>query len=440
VNVAKGVTVIVLAVVPAFGQYAGPAILSRGEVPSAMMTPQLSFRPYLELTGVYDTGLAGVAVVNAAGDLANQAAAGVELTFGISGVHSWKHTRLSLDYRGSYRHYTQQTYYDGTDQSLMLGIDHQFTRHVSLSLRETAGEFAQDFGLLGLPQTAGYDPSQSVLPITDFYDNRTIYFSTQADLVIQKTARLSFDFGGDGYLIRRRSSALYGMTGAAARGDVQYRLTRRTTIGGTYTYTHYDFTGILGGSDIHMAALTYATSLTRWWEISGYAGFARVENRFEELVPLAPPLQALLGVAAVPAVTYSVSYIPDISLRLSRTFSRGVAYVSGARTVMPGNGLFLTSTMTSVEGGYTFTGLRRWSFGASAGYTWAQSLGNLVGRYNTGYGGFTISRQISRSLHALATFRTTQYSSPDFSRYNRPVYDARIGFGWTPGDVPLRVW
>ena len=426
--------------VPAFGQYAGPAILSRGEMPSAMMTPQLSFRPYLELTGVYDTGLTGVAVVNAAGDLANQSAAGVEATFGINGVHSWKHTRLSLDYRGSFRHYTQKTFYDGTDQSLMLGIDHQITRHVSLALRETAGEFAQDFGLLGLPQAAGYDPNQSVLPVTDFFDNRTIYVSTQADLMIQKTARLSFDFGGDGYLVRRRSSALYGMTGASARGDLQYRLTRRSTIGATYTYTHYDFTGVLGGSDIHMAALTYATSLTRWWEISGYAGFARIENRFEELVPLSPPLQALLGYTSVPAVAYNVAYIPDISLRLSRTFSSGVAYVSGQRAVIPGNGLFLTSTMTSVDTGYNFTGLRRWSFGVNAGYSRANSLGNLVGRYNTGNGGFTVSRQIARTIHALATFRMTRYSSPTFSKYNRPVYDARVGFGWTPGDVPLRVW
>lgn len=438
-NVAKGLTVIALAV-PAFGQYAGPAILSRGEMPSAMVTPQLSFRPYLELTGVYDTGLSGVAVVNAAGDLANQASKGVELTFGVSGVHSWKHTRLSLDYRGAYRHYTQTTFFDGTDQSLMLGIDHQFTRHITLALRQTAGEFAQDFGLMGLPQTAGFDPSQSIVPITDFYDNRTIYFSTQADLVIQKTARLSFDFGGDGYLIRRRSSALYGMTGASARGDVQYRLTRKTTIGGTYTYSHYDFTGVLGGSDIHMAALTYATSLTRWWEISGYAGIGRIENRFEELVPLAPPLQALLGVTAVPTVSYSVSYTPDINVRLSRTFPTGVAYLSGERTVMPGNGLFLTSTITTAGAGYTFTGLRRWSFGMSGGYSWAKSLGNLVGRYNTGYGGFTVSRQISRLVHALASFRMMQYASPDFSKYNRPVYDARIGLGFTPGDVPLRVW
>jgi hypothetical protein len=405
-----------------------------------MASPQISFRPYLEITGTYDTGLSGVAVVNAAGDLANQAAEGMEATAGISGYHSWKHTRIGLDYRGSYRHYNQTTYYDGTDQSLMLSIAHQITKHVSLTLQETAGIFSRNFGLLGLPQTAGYDPNQTVVPTTDFYDNRTFFLSTSAALTIQKTARLSFNFSGSGYLVRRRSSALYGMTGAMARGDLQYRVTRRSTIGAMYDYTHYDYTGILGGSDMHSVSLTYATSLTRWWEISGYGGFSRVENRFEQLVPLAPQLQALLGYAFVPAIAYNVAYIPNVNVRLSRTFHNGVAYMSAGRQVIPGNGLFLTSASTGGSAGYNFTGLRRWSFGADFGYSRAQSLGNVVGKYNTFTGGLTVSRQIARTVHALAGFSVRKYSSPDFSRYNRPVYDARIGFGWTPGDVPLRVW
>jgi hypothetical protein len=435
----KGLAAIALAV-PAFGQYAGPAILSRGEAPSAMASPQISFRPYLELTGVYDTGLSGVAVVNAAGDLANQTGEGVEATAGISGVHSWRHTRIGLDYRGSYRHYSQKTYYDGSDQSLMLSITHQLSRHIALSLDETAGIFSRNFGLLGLPQTAGYDPNLTYIPTTDFYDNRTFYLSTQAGMTIQKTARLSFSFSGAGYLVRRRSSALYGMTGALARGDVQYRVTRRTTVGAMYDFAHYDYTGILGGSDVHSAAITYATSLTRWWEVSAYAGFSRVENRFEQLVPLAPQLQALLGYVFVPAVAYNVAFVPDVQLRVSRTFHNGVAFLSAGRQVIPGNGLFLTSTSTGGAAGYNFTGLRKWSFGSTVDYSRMQSLGNVVGRYNNTSVGFTASRQIARTMHALASFSMRRYSSPDFSQYNRPIYDARIGFGWTPGDVPLRVW
>ena len=438
-KLAKALAAITLAV-PAFGQYAGPAILSRGEAPAAMATPQISFRPFLELTGIYDSGLTGVSVVNAQGDLANTAAEGVELAGGVSGTHSWRHTRLGLNYRGSLREFNKATSFDSVNQSLMLSVIHQFTRHVALNLRETAGEFSYGTGLQGLPQTAGYDPNATIVPTTDFYDNRTVYFTTQADLVIQKTARLSFDFGGDGYLVRRRSSDLYGVTGAAARADVQYRLTRRTTVGGLYTYTHYDFIGILGGSDIHMAALSYAAALSRWWEISGYAGFARVENKFIETVPLAPAIQALLGVTSGTQLTYGVSYVPNAQIRLSRTFHHGVGFVLGQRIITPGNGLFLTSSMTGAKAGYNFTGLRLWSFGATVGYMKGQSLGNVVGRYNTASGGFTATRKITRMFHALASFNRYQYSSPDFSGYNRPFNDVRIGLGFTPGDVPLRIW
>jgi hypothetical protein len=425
---------------PAFGQYAGPAILSRGEAPAAMATQQISFRPYLEVTGVYDTGLAGVSVVNAQGDLGSISAEGIEVTGGISGFHSWKHTRFGLDYRGSLRNYNRATYFDQTDQFLALSLVHQFSRRAVLSLKETAGMFSRNFGLIGLPQTAGYDPNSNIIPTTDFYDNRTIYFSTRGDLTFQKTARLSFNIGGEGFQVRRRSSALYGLTGATARADVQYRITRRSTFGGQYSYSHYDYTGILGGTDVHSGNITYATAPSRWWEVSGFAGFSRVENLFVRVGPVSSDVQALLGSALGREIAYNVVYIPNIRIRISRTFQAGVAYASGGREVMPGNGLFLTSTSTRSSGGYTFTGLRRWSFGVNASYTRAQSLGNVVGIYSTTSGGFTVSRHLGRIVHALAVVNARNYSSPNFDKYNRPIYEVRLGLGFTPGDVPLRIW
>ena len=428
-----------MAVLPACAQYAGPAILSRGEAPAAMGAPQISFRPYLELTGVYDTGLTGVAV-NSNGEIGNQDSYGVEVTGGISGIHSWKHTMLALDYRGSYRHYTQQTYYDGSDQSLMLGITHQFTRRTSLVLHENGGLFSGGFGLLGLPQTAQFDPSGNYIPNTDFYDNRTFFLATSANLIYQKTARLSFSFGGVGTLVERRSSALYGVIGASANADVQYRVSRRSTIGATYSYTHYDYIGVLSGADIHSAALTYATRLTRWWEITGFAGVARAESKFVRSVTLDPAIQALLGIQTATAISYGIRYTPNAAIRISRTFRRGVLYGAAGRGITPGNGLFLTSIDTYVNGGYTFTGLRRWSLGANISQDWEKSFGNLTGRYNTFSSGFTVSRQILGSVHFVAGAAARKYGSPDFSRYNRPVYDVRVGLGFTPGAVPLRIW
>jgi hypothetical protein len=425
---------------PALAQYAGPAILTRGEAPAAMAAPLISFRPYLEVSGIYDTGLAGVYVTNPQGDLANTAAAGVELAGGVSGVHSWKHTKVGLDYQGSISHYNKQTYYDSANQSLMLGVTHQFSPHTSLTLRETAGLFSRDFGLLGLPQSVPYDPSQSYVPTTDFFDNRTMYLSTQADFTYQKSARLSFNVGGDGFLVRRRSTALYGVTGAAARGDVQYRVSRRSTIGVNYTYSHFDYTRVFSGTDLQALVGTYAVRLSRMVEFSAYGGAMRVESKFIQSVPVDPAITALLGITSGSQVHYGVNYLPSANGRLSRKFQTGVAYLAGGRTVTPGNGLFLTSSMTTAMAGYSYTGPRHWACNLEAAFEDSHSIENIAGRYRDFSGRFRMSRQIGGAFHAVASITARKYNSPDFSRYNRLVYEARVGIGITPGDVPLRIW
>jgi len=418
---------------------AGPALLTRGQAPAAMATPQIDLRPFVEVDGIYDTGLAGV-ILNNQGQLAEAAAGGVEIAGGISGVHSWKHSTIGLDYRGTFRDYTQQTYYDGTDQSLLLGITHQISKHVSLALRESAGMFSRDANLLGLPQTVPFDPSSSYIPTTDFFDNRTIYGSTQADLTIQKSTRLSFNFGGDGFLARRRSTALYGTTGGAARGDLQYRATRRITLGAGYTYTHFDFTGVFSGTDVHTAVGSYAVRITEQTEFTAYAGAQRAETKFVQTVPVDPVVAALIGAGPENVVIHGIDWSPTANARLSRTVQNGVFYVAGGRTVTPGNGLFLTSKMTSVMAGYAYTGLRRWSFNSEVTAGLGKSIGNVIGDYNTYAGTITVSRRIGGAWSTITSFSARYYNSSDFTNYNRTIYTARVGIGFSPGDVPLRVW
>jgi len=157
-------------------------------------------------------------------------------------------------------------------------------------------------------------------------------------------------------------------------------------------------------------------------------------------VPVDPVITAILGITSGLRVTYGVQYVPDVSARLSRTLSHGVIYVNGGHSVTPGNGLFLTSTSTSASAGYTFTGLRRWSFNLMGGYNDNNSIGNVLGEYRGAVATISASRQISRGVHAIVKFNAQQYSSPDFSQYNHTIYQLRFGFGFTPGDVPLRIW
>ena len=277
-------------------------------------------------------------------------------------------------------------------------------------------------------------------PTTDFFNNRTIAGSSQLGLVIQRSTRLSMSFSGGFFDTNRAAIGLYGVVGETAIGDVQYRVTRRATIGANYNYSHYGFTHLISSSDLQGGAATFAYQLSRWWEFSGYGGFARVETKFIQSVPVDPAVAAIIGITQSSQIVYSVRYVPNYSGRISRTFHKGVLYISGGRSVTPGNGLFLTSDVEMITGGYTYTGLRRWSFAANASYQRAKSIGNVIG----GYGGTTVyvnmSRQLIHSIHLVVGLSGRKYNSGTFVGYNQVVYTGSVGFGWTPGDVPLRIW
>ena len=125
----------VISVSPLFAQYGGPAILARGQSPGTMSATQIDFRPFISLMGTYDSGLNGVAV-DANGTPVNDASYGVSVNFGVSGFHSWKHTRIGLDYAGGFSHYAK-SFYDGVNaQSLLLSISHHDPAHLGVTQQQ----------------------------------------------------------------------------------------------------------------------------------------------------------------------------------------------------------------------------------------------------------------------------------------------------------------
>jgi hypothetical protein len=438
-----GLAAIMATLAPAYAQYGGPALLTRGQSPTAMQASQIDFRPFLALDANYDSGLDGVSL-DANGKTTTANGAGITLSGGVSGLHSWKHTMLGLDFRANLRHYTSQSYYDGSDQTLMLGLTHQFTRHVVLSIRESAGTYSQNYATPALQQTVPFDPSTTYLPQNDFFNNRTVYLSSQADLQIQRSTRLSFNIGGDSFLTRYRSTALYGNTGVGARGDLQYRLSRRSTLGAGYSFTHFAFRGVLSSTDIHSLVGSYALALSRTVEFTSTFGFAFYETKFQREVPLDPVVAAIVCQPGQPCVGtqlfYGRNWSPNITARFSKTIPRGVIFAMGGHSITPGNGLFLTSTSTNIGGGYSYTGLKRWAVNTGVNYSFSNSVGNVVGNYSGTVISANISRQIMSSTHFLFGFNAHSYQSGDFQNYNRWAYGLHLGLGFTPGDIPVRFW
>ncbi len=424
---------------PAVAQYAGPAILSRGEAPSSLNPPEIKFRPFVEISASYTTGLAGVAT-DAQGDLPNLASYGASLYFGVSGTHSWRRTKLGLSYSGSITDYIQQSSFDSISQSLQLGIEHQISRHARLTFSESGGVTKQGFGLFGLTPSVPYDPTQTYVPTTDFFNNRTYFLSTAVSLVMQKSARLSFSFTGMNFLSRYSSRALTGSMGLGAGADAQYRLSRVSTLGAGYHYSIFKYSSLSGTPEGHTFMISYSRALSATTEFSANVGAMRVEQKFIQSVPVDPIIASLLGVSTTTEINHFVSWGAVWGGRISHRFRNGLVYADGGRSLSPGNGLFLTSYVTSTGGGYSFTGLRTWSLSALFHYNWAKSVGNILGSYDDLSTGIQLSRRLFRSTHLVAGVEARRYSSPNFQNYNRWTESAHIGIGFTPGEIPLRIW
>ena len=126
---------------------AGPGILSRGVGGAGSRSGRdLDIRFYAGANGLYETGVAPFAT-DAQGNLLKvEPLWGMEARLGAYGVHKWRRAQLGLDYTGGIRHYVNNSFYDGTDHALQLGLNYQHSRRLTLNFQETAGTFARTFG------------------------------------------------------------------------------------------------------------------------------------------------------------------------------------------------------------------------------------------------------------------------------------------------------
>lgn len=428
---------------PAEAEYGGPAILSRGGAPSiARGGETVRLRPFLTLNGVYDSGL-GNTIINPQGNVPYSDLYGVNATFGVTGAHAWKNSILDLDYRGTLRHYNVNTYYDGMDNSLMLGYKQKLTSRTSFELAENATRYQRAFSLplAGYYNTGfeAYDPSFAGLTTNDLFDTPATMMMTTGRLTHQLSARLSVGVSGSGLFIRRRSQALVGTNGYTARGDIAYRLSRYQTISVNYDFNHYDFQNMYGQADVHGAALGYSVRIGRHWEMALNGGAMRAESIRNAQVQLDPVVAAILGRAVGFAKFHGIVYLPQYGAHLTRTFRRASASAGYNRTVLPGNGVYTITSYESGTLGYSYTGFRRLSLQAGASYTRYSALSQGLGRYRSYSGGGGFTYRLARSLSVIGRIDGRRYQVQS-SSLNRIYCRASFGLGWAPGDYPLALW
>lgn len=417
--------------------YSGPAILSRGETPGTQSTAPLAFRPYIGVSAIYDYGLIPD-TTTASGGIPSDAAYGVEANLGAYTFRTWKHTTLGLDYRGNYRHYPAATTWDGTDQLLSLILTHEPSKRIQFTIREQGGLYSQNYFL---SSTLGaLDPNYLGLPQNDIYDERVIFLGASGDMIYHLSSRLSFDIGAQGSLIRRQYSDLYGVTGAVARGDLEYRASRHSTIGADYRFTYFDYTRGFGTTAIQSVGVNYSTQFTRHVQLSARLGGARVDSSSLTTVALDPTLAALLGETVAIQAAFRLNYVPDVQVRLTDKFRRSQFTAQFLDTVIPGNGVFVSSRSEAASASYSYSGIRYWNFGVDGTYGWMTPLAQSIGAYTAYGGGAGITRELGKGLHAVLRLDTRHYGIADTALAAHTEYRASLGIAFSPGDLPLALW
>src|SRR5580704_2169789 len=314
------------AVFPAWsqvGNYLGPGVVSPGAGDIGQRSGQdVDLRYYFNLSGVYDTGVQPFALNSSGNLLRVDGLYGEELDGGVYGVHRWREAVLGLDYAGSFYHYDNGSAYDGSSQSLSVGLSYQKSRRIVFHMREVAGTTSLGYGTAGYYNSSVTPGTTDVVnqPTTLLFDSRYYYTQSTADMTFIQTPRTSYTIGGDGFFILRQAQGLASLHGYNLHGTIQHRVSRNQTIGVTYAHIHYDFPPAFGQADTNLAEAFFASSLGKRWTVNIRAGAFQTEVQGIQQVTLNPVVAALLGTSVGQQTFYREDFYPSGEFNLTGRF------------------------------------------------------------------------------------------------------------------------
>ena len=420
-------------------QYEGPSILSRDRSLIGERSGKLlDYTFWVDVTGAYDSQLIPVSTTSSGQVNQSGGAASVAVGYGITGSRTWRHDRLAVDFTGDFRHFPNATYYDAIDEFLNLSYSHTFSRHLSFNTRETAGTTAFLNGYytyLPLQNTDLY-----AVPTNDLFDNRTDFLQSRADMTWQKSLRLSINFGGEGFIVSRRSSALAGVKGYDGHADVSYRLNKRQTVTLSYQHVAFNYVRQFGNANLDQFSGGWSIGLGRRWDFSTQFGAAR--NDFSGLtsVNLDPAIAALVGQNTAVIAFHQTGYIPIYGGQLIRRFERSSVVAAYNQSFSPGNGVYLTSRQTAATASYSYTGLKKLTYTASAGYARLTSLGQTLGNYSGEFAGVGTTYTLKSYAHLECRYDYRHYTTGDVTGYKQNAQRISVGLAFSPSSKPLPIW
>lgn len=422
--------------------FGGPSVLGRSRGAGVTRpSQQVAFRPFVGVRGVVDNAFTAI-VLDENGNATTQALRGYIVNGGVYGAKQFKRSALSLTATGGYLDYRTARDLSGWNARGLIGYTQQVGKRAVFNTANMIGSwnraFGAGFGILSPIEEL--DPALDVDIDEDVFDSRVRFLSTSNSMSYALSPRWSTSANG-GFFRTDRTQGLISVRGANASGDIAYRLTRRQTISVSYGFNEFNYNERYGNTFIQTLGINYAWDLGNRWTLNlGARGF-RLEVDALETVRISPEIAAIIGQNVGFETIYRVNYFPGYVANMTKSFRKMSAGVFGQSTIRPGNGIMLTSRFDRYGGHYSYTGIRKWNFGAQVSRFERTNLVRFAAQFRTYLGGVSVGYKLSPTiqLHAAALYRDIQSTSAE-REFSRNGWRYTFGVSFAPGDIPISLF
>ncbi len=390
------------------------------------------FNYFAFANGVFDTY---APVLQANGKTVDNGGFGYTIGGGLSGYHAYKDGFLSVSYAGDWRQYTTYLYGSGTDQNLQFSYLKRLNRRWTLNVGTGAG--IAYYGSSFLSTQASGEPFIQNNPFSS--ENR--FFSGGITLSYRQTRRLSYVASGNIFLQRFNFPGSIGTTGGSGTGSVQYRVTPRFTVGGSYSRSYYVYQRNSGTATVDGVYGNVSYLFPNHWLVNFSGGVNHSDVSGSVFLPVTLQIGNQFFGGYELGKYDQKSNLPAFSGTVTRNFRRSSFSVSGGQAVVSGNGYYLASNSQFLSGYYSHT-LRshKANVSASGYYNRYHSISNTIASNYTS-SGFGASYGYNIFRHVAANFRY------DYIRYGQlspisAVSDDRFSFGFSfsSKSIPLTIY
>lgn len=419
------------------GDYDGPSILGRaGSSAGRHGTESIPIHVQASLSGTYDSSILAYSV-DSRGAFKPGASSGLDAGLSASGRKLWRRSYLGLDYGGNISHYFANSFYNGTNHQMNLGWGTQLGQKLQISSQISAGTSNRFLGGPSVFQSSEFEFLTA--PIGELFDSRNYFIGTTTSATYAFNRRQSVRFSGTGATTRRKARSLVDMRSYGGAADWVYRLSRRSSVGISYTFSHYDFEKVFGDTDVHTIGGHASRKIGRDWDVSASITLSKQSTVGVRSFALDPVLSAILGRSSGSEVFETNNLLTGGGLGVTRKIRRSVVSISAQRAVTPGNGYFLTSINQGAGASATHNVSRDLSFSANVNYSKMTSLGFASGAFTGWNSGAGVTYKLSESfgLSARYDWRTFDLRQTTFGRTGNRI---TLGVSYFPRQGPAGLW